>query len=475
MKKTNQMKTIVSYFMIGILMFFMLSIFVRFFTRQILVKRLGIDNAFTAFVFFDNVNMETADLGGHAEDNSDGYTNVTINWEHPYPFNTKTMSDTDPVLTLALLPQDNRYVRIFNSLKEKVDVYSSDLLVGQSYITELSYGYNNLMNWKWGASGADEDSTIIYMENGYLTYQQPQISEEDISEIADSIEDFSDYLADKNIPFLYVNAGSKVNPIDKQLSALDESNEYTNENGDSLQAALAARNVNYLDMRQEMLTSGLDWYSSYYKTDHHWTAETGLWAAGVIAQKLNEVADMNFNMTYFDESSYDMIIHEDALFGGQGQTVTRANAEFEDFTEIQPKFKTDFYVQIPTKSFEAQGEYRNTLYDPDHLQKCIMNSNGGVYSSTRWTNDAVAIIKNNIDTENHDKKLLILSDSFGFYLNTYLACDIGETDIIHPMAFDGSIRSYVDEMNPDAVIVLYCERNIKPIDWSNHLSQFDFR
>lgn len=57
----------------------------------------------------------------------------------------------------------------------------------------------------------------------------------------------------------------------------------------------------------------------------------------------------------------------------------------------------------------------------------------------------------------------------------YLACDIGETDIIHPMAFDGSIRSYVDEMNPDAVIVLYCERNIKPIDWSNHLSQFDFR
>ena len=78
-------------------------------------------------------------------------------------------------------------------------------------------------------------------------------------------------------------------------------------------------------------------------------------------------------------------------------------------------------------------------------------------------------------TINHDKKILILSDSFGFYLNTYLACDIGEIDIIHPMAFDGSIRSYVDVMNPDAVIVLYCERNIKPIDWSNHLSQFDFR
>lgn len=88
-------------------------------------KRLGIDNAFTAFVFFDNVNMETADLGGHAEDNSDGYTNVTINWEHQYPFDAESMAHADPILTFTLLPQDNRYVRILNSLEEKVDVYSS--------------------------------------------------------------------------------------------------------------------------------------------------------------------------------------------------------------------------------------------------------------------------------------------------------------------------------------------------------------
>ena len=148
--------------------------------------------------------METADLGGHAEDNSDGYTNVTINWEHQYPFDAESMAHADPILTFTLLPQDNRYVRILNILEEKVDVYSSDLLAGQSYIAELSYRYNNLINWKWGASGADDDSTIIYMENGYLTYQQPRVPEEDIYEIADSLEDFSDYLADKKISPLFM-------------------------------------------------------------------------------------------------------------------------------------------------------------------------------------------------------------------------------------------------------------------------------
>ena len=134
MKKSNQIKTIVSYFIIGILMFFMLSIFVRFFTRQILVKRLGIDNAFTAFVFFDNVNMETSDLGAHA-DNSDGYTNVTINWEHQYPFDAESVEHTDPILTFTLLPQDNRYVRIFNSLKEKFQRIIQQILRCQ-YVSE---------------------------------------------------------------------------------------------------------------------------------------------------------------------------------------------------------------------------------------------------------------------------------------------------------------------------------------------------
>lgn len=76
---------------------------------------------------------------------------------------------------------------------------------------------------------------------------------------------------------------------------------------------------------------------------------------------------------------------------------------------------------------------------------------------------------------NFDKKLLILSDSFGWFLNTYLACDIGETHMINLMTFDGSIRTYIEQMKPDAVMVLYCEKNIKPIDWYSHLSQFDFR
>ena len=98
-----------------------------------------------------------------------------------------------------------------------------------------------------------------------------------------------------------------------------------------------------------------------------------------------------------------------------------------------------------------------------------------LYLTTRWQNDSLGIVKNNCATNNKDKKILILQDSFGWYLTTYLACDVGEIDMIHPMKFTGSIRAYVETMKPDAVVVLYCESNIQKINWETHTSSFDFR
>ena len=53
-----------------------------------------------------------------------------------------------------------------------------------------------------------------------------------------------------------------------------------------------------------------------------------------------------------------------------------------------------------------------------------------------------------------------------------------ETDLVNLSQFTGSIRSYVEETKPDAVVVLLCEKNIKPIDsesYDTHTNYFDFR
>ena len=109
-------------------------------------------------------------------------------------------------------------------------------------------------------------------------------------------------------------------------------------------------------------------------------------------------------------------------------------------------------------------EYSETdlMYKPD------------AYNNATWHNDAVGIFKNLLPVANH-KKLLVVQDSFGWYLTTYLACGVQEVHVIHPMQFDGSLHAYIEEIKPDMVIVLYCARNIKKINMATHKSAFDFR
>jgi hypothetical protein len=77
--------------------------------------------------------------------------------------------------------------------------------------------------------------------------------------------------------------------------------------------------------------------------------------------------------------------------------------------------------------------------------------------------------------DNADKKILLLQDSFSHYSTSFLACDMGAVDTIYLPAFSGSVRSYIEQTKPDAVVLMYAEGNIDPIDWSGHSSFFDLR
>lgn len=463
MKEINKkIKYIISGLCFGILILFMLMIGIRFFTVHVLIKRMGMDNSFTRGVCYDNEAVFN-------ENNEN--KKVYIDWNKLYPLEEKINYDSSRRFNCL-----SKYQEKILALEEKINAYTKEYLAGQKLITEANCVYKNLIHWKYGASGAEKNSTIIYMKNSYLTFQHPKVAEKDMEEVADSVKDFSNYLDSKGIPFLYVNAGSKVNPGNKQLSAYDETLEYTNENGNALQVALDKRNIIYLDMRKEMMKADLDWYDAYYITDHHWKTETQLWAAGIIANKLNEIADMRFDSYYFGEEAYEFTRHKNLMFGPQGEIATHINAKPEEFTTIFPIFDTDFSVEIPTNSYRRQGDYKTTLFDLSLLERGLNSDNEKyIYYCARWQNDALGIIKNNNAPNNKNKKILVLQDSFGWYLTTYLACDVGEIDIINPVQFNGSIKAYVEAVSPDAVVVLYCERDIEKIDWNTHESRYDFR
>lgn len=402
---------------------------------------------------------------------------VPIDWQAQYPFRDAEAEtvQTDERQAGSVQRLVERYEGLVSHLEEKIDYYCTEgLFFYTPAVSVAAKGEHLAGNWVM-------NNDLLQMENGYLTYKEDLMGDSDIRSLADEVADFRDFLEAQGIEFLYANAGSKVCPYDKQLNAVDVQKEHTNENGTALLSALTERGVEVLDFREAMQQDGLDWYDSYYKTDHHWKTETGLWAAGKLAERLNETGKFSFDPSVFAAEHYNFETEDDFFLGGQGKMATFANAELESYTRITPKYQTDFSLQIPTRDLDIQGDYAYALYDGEAFDEIFsydeqkhLNAQGA-YDCIRARNDAVALIRNQMPTHNQGKKILMLQDSFSWYLTSFLACDIEQVDAVHLMGFSGSIRSYIEQNRPDAVVLIYCEKNISPIDRSTHGSAFDLR
>ena len=485
MEKKSKAERLVTGLCLAVLVFFTVSIAVKFFTNNILINHFGMNNTFTKLIESENTSNDKA--SDDTESSDDTTTHVDINWAQLYPF-----EDEDRIKDTTPSPENrepffhslSKKIKSFSSTvfsaENKIESYSTKLLVGYHHMVLSAKEYNHMIGWNLPA--LVPDFNVLRLDNGYLTFTVPYVEEQDIDQIANNLADFEIYLNQKNIDFCYISAGGKLCPYDKQTS--QPYYNYTNENGDHLMAALKERNVTAIDIRDYMIANDLDWYDSYYKTDNHWKTETAFWAAGTISKLLNENCGFDFDDFYFSNSSYKFETYKDYFLGSHGRVVTLAEAELEDFTKITPLFDTNFSIEQPVYNLKKTGTYTETLFDDSAFSRIANYSNTDflskidAYGCAGISNTALTIIKNNLATDNQDKKILMLADSFSWYLTSYLACDVGEIHNIYLGEFTGSIKSYIEEMQPDAVIMLLSTGNITPITkekYDAHTSLFDFR
>ena len=332
--------------------------------------------------------------------------------------------------------------------------------------------------FQWELNNPSKDG-IIPMRNGYLAGTCPKLKEEEIDQLVENIADFKDFLEKNNISFLYANAGSNVCPYNKQM--YENTFENSNENADELLSSLQKCGIDVLDFRKDMQRDDLDWYSFYYRTDHHWTTLAGLWAAGDLADKLNQDYDFLFDKSYFSTRAYDITHYDNYWLGSRGRVLTLVRAPLDDYDLIIPKFRTNFTINVPSQGLELSGDYKNVIMKMDQLEQ-VANYSGidflnkpEAYGCVNTTRYAELKLINKLHTNNPGKKILFVRDSYADYLLSYLACDVEEEDAICLQSFTGSLKAYVRETRPDIVIVLYCIDSVSPVEMKTHKHYFDFR
>lgn len=459
MEKESHIQYITARIIFAVMVVFMLSIAARMFAREFLVDRLDSDNLILQIVFFDSETLSS-------KEEPDDVTNrfaetVDVDWASLYPFEEtadKSEETEEKVFELKKVNEINQ--RIY-TLENKVIKYVTHHLVGYKFFVECANVYKKFIGWE--INPPDEYNPVVFIEEDYLarTYQML-----DVTPVCEKISDLKDVTEAAGSKFIFVQPPAKICKEDDESGVID----YSNHNIDNILKDIEKNNVNYIDLREKLHADGKDHHDSFFASDHHWKPETGLWAAGKIADKLNKCVGYNIDPGLFAESNYDKEVYEENFLGSQGSKVSLSVIAPDDISYLYPKKEVEYTLEIPTIGLNETGGF-GIIYNFDELEEeNLYNRNS--FAAYMHGLRAMSTIKNN-DIDD-GSKVLIIADSFNIAMAPFLAQGVGQIDSILLDYFEGSIYTLIKNGGYDAVIMMYSEMS-EFSDGSAFDLRFNFR
>jgi hypothetical protein len=424
------------------------------------------DNTLTRTIFFDrssdvgepSSDFPINDLQTDTPELSAGNTNTSIDWEGLYPFKKNDI----PLTTVRPPDAFEKYKSKITGLEEKIEKYTKEWLINRINFVEIAYRYEMLLGW---ISSPVQSETLIALDDGHLVDLISKSN--DIPEYAANLYMLNNFLVQQGIDFLYIQCPYKISKNDIPIAGISD---FSNENADELLSVLSSKNIPFLDLRKSIQDEELNHRNLFYKTDHHWKAETGLWAAKIICARLNTYNQFKIDTGLFSPDQYRYSVYKNWFLGSWGKKLTLARTSPEDISLIYPAFDTDFSLVIPPSGIERQGAF-DIFYWYDHINQIDYYNlnpyatylNGGYYP--------VMVIHNNL--LNNGKQVLLIKDSFAITVVPFMALGIETIHILDRRDFTGSVKTYIEQYKPDMVMVMYNPMMLVPNpEWS---TMFDFR
>ena len=288
----------------------------------------------------------------------------------------------------------------------------------------------------------------VVLNNGYLSYK---FGHKDVAGKAAKVAELRDYLESKGIRFFYEALPYKNSPYDNEVPF--GLYDYGNENQMNMTTELSNRGVEIFDLTPLMHEyTGDDWYSAYFKTDHHWKPETAFWAYTQTAQYLHDKYGYELDERSMNADNYDKDVYEKWFLGSQGKKTGRYVAGVDDISIIYPKWDTHMSVTIPTQGIVREGTYKEAVFDERCLEKDYYN----ISTYTAYLGNMLDLCQQRNKSAVNHAKVLVIKDSFAIAMTPYLSFMFDEVDVIDLRYYkEGTLKEYIDETSSDVVIMPY--------------------
>ena len=421
-------------------------------TNEVLIKHFHMDNAFTRLVFSDSPDIY---LRRKVKPEK------KINWAKEYPF-----PETEPSSTFSEagnMPALEQHVtkKMEPDIEEWNMVYVWQVLA----LAEAGRRYEETIGWQV----VDPSKRVARLADGNLTFAFPH---DDQQERIDSMAKLADFAAGQGAKLLFVQAPTKTNAFGDE--AVNGRLDFSNQNADELLAGLRQHGIEVLDLRENLhaaAPTSEEYHRFFYRTDHHWRPQTALFAADLLAQRL-EAEGIPMDRTAYEPERYQVETLPAFFLGSQGKKVTLAEIEPDDFDIVTPKFPVKLHVEIPSCEIDAVGGF-DLLFDPHQIERRDYYNLDPYHFYGHG--DVPLLHIENLDQPDTGKKLLFIRDSFCDTLVPYLSLGCRQVTALDLRNFTGSVETFIREEKPDVIVVMYTTEFSDKIKWEEHRDQFDFR
>ena len=302
-----------------------------------------------------------------------------------------------------------------------------------------------------------KDVPLVKTDSGKLhRIDDDPLTEADMQWSTEQIKKLQEVSEASGAKFLYCGIPSK----GYHESMPDNVNDFSKENYDAFLESLDRQSVPYIDFFSELLKKGVREADIYFNSDHHWQIHSSFIAYQSLCEQLNNRYGFDYNYEYADLNNYSVTHYPKIFLGSWGQ---KLGAFFswlgrDDFDVIIPNFNIEFVESQPFKNETRKGSFEETVlnnYNGELKKNGVDSSLYDVYGG----NFRLQIIQNGV--VKNGKKVLMVRDSFAQPVSCFFATQVEEVhlcDVRSYMQYVGekiNMESYISEIKPDYVIVLY--------------------
>ncbi|MBQ3347817.1 MAG: hypothetical protein IJM68_12260 [Synergistaceae bacterium] len=360
---------------------------------------------------------------------------VSVDWEKRYPFSDSSTHIVTPP------PQE---LSTFDYIKQSLEEYTSKYLEDYYRIVEAERMYEELIGWNVAPIGGY--NSIVRADDGSLI---ALVMSKDVSHDAGAMRDFKAFCRENGTELLYMNL--PLNVCKSEDAGINGVFDYINPNADRFLAMLKDYGVKYYDFREILHEDGMNHHASFFRTDHHWKPETGLWAARRLLRIFRDDYGWNVDPEILDPENFNYTVYPEWFLGSRGKKVTLSRTTPDDITLIYPKFDNLIHWEVPAAGLDVSGDF-SVIYEMRHIEpKDYYRQNP--YAAYKYADQPLSRIHNLM---NHGgKRVLFIHASLSNCVVPFVALGIEYTDEIDLRHFTGSVETFIRTERPDIVIVAY--------------------